>query len=59
MRELLEKKIIGNINSVSKGKMTAREAKINDLISRLKELDEASAIELQGRYIKVLRELKY
>ena len=59
MRELLEKKIIGNINSVSKGKMTTSEAKINDLISRLKEVDEASAIELQDRYIKVVRELKY
>ena len=58
MREMIEKKIIGKINGISNGRNTVQEAGVNELLERLKPLDEASAQELQEKYIKVVKSLK-
>ena len=54
----LERTIIGAINKVSKGELTTSQAGINAKISRLKEMDEVAAEDMQKRYIKALKEKK-
>lgn len=54
----LEKKIKGKINAIAKGEETIKDAGVNNLISRLKEIDEASAEDLQKKYIETVKSLK-
>jgi hypothetical protein len=51
----LEKKISGKINAIAKGTETAKGAGVNDLIKKLKKLDEAAAEELQKKYIVAVK----
>lgn len=54
----LEKKIKGKINAIGKGEVSPKEAGVNSLISRLKDVDEAVAEELQKKYIETVKSLK-
>lgn len=53
----LESKIIAKINAIESGKETIKDAGVNKLLSRLKEIDEAAAEELQKKYIATVKEL--
>ena len=53
----LEKKIIGKLKAIESGKETVKDAGVNKLITRLKEVDEAAAEELQKKYIATVIEL--
>ena len=53
----LERKIIGNISKVSKGELTVKDAGIGKLITRLKEMDEATAEDLQTKYVSTVKAL--
>ena len=54
---LLEKKITASLSAIASGRETIKDAGLNKLIARLKKTDEASAEELQKKYIAVVREL--
>ena len=53
----LEKKIIGKIRKIKTGKETVQDSNVNSLITRLKEIDEASAEEMQGKYVEAVKEI--
>jgi hypothetical protein len=53
----LEKKIKGKINAISKGTETVKDAGVNALITKLKNLDEAAAETLQKDYIAAVKKL--
>lgn len=53
----LEKKIIGNINKISKKEITVQDAGVGKMIQRLKEMDEAAAETLQKSYISTIKTL--
>lgn len=53
----LEKKINGKIKKISNGTLTIKEAGLNKMIERLKEVDEAAAEELNQKYIDTVKEL--
>lgn len=53
----LEKKISGNISKVAKKEITVKEAGIGKMISRLKEVDEAAAEDLQAKYVSTVKAL--
>lgn len=53
----LESKIIAKLNAIDSGKETIKDAGVNKLLSRLKEIDEAAAEELQKKYIATVKEL--
>lgn len=52
----LEKKIRGKIVAIKAGTATAKGSGVNDLLKRLKEIDEASAEDLQTKYIDAVKE---
>lgn len=58
----LEKKIIGKINKLKNAETKAegisviKEAEINKSIERLRQSDEASAEELNARYLEAVKE---
>ncbi|MEK6829808.1 MAG: hypothetical protein AABY15_06845 [Nanoarchaeota archaeon] len=54
----LEKKIQGKLNAIEKGEADAKGSGVNDMIKKLKEIDEASADALQEKYIKVVKNTK-
>ena len=56
-RDDLEKKITGKISKIDKGTLTVKDAGLNVLIKRLKELDEATAEELEKKYLATVRRL--
>jgi len=56
-RDDLEKKITSKISKIDKGTLTVKDAGVNVLIKRLKELDEATAEELKKKYIDTVRRL--
>lgn len=47
----LEKKIEGKISAIARGEIQAKGSGVNDLIVRLKQVDEVSATEMQKKYI--------
>jgi len=53
----LERKITGKINKISKKKITVQEANVNKMITRLAEMDEAAAEDLQKKYIATVKSL--
>lgn len=53
----LESKIIAKLNAIESGRETIKDAGVNKLLSRLKEIDEAAAEELQKKYIATVKEL--
>jgi L-asparaginase II len=53
----LEKKIIGKLKAIENGTETVKDAGVNKLITRLKSIDEASAEELQKKYIATVKSL--
>lgn len=53
----LESKIIAKLNAIDSGKEMIKDAGVNKLLSRLKEIDEAAAEELQKKYIATVKEL--
>lgn len=53
----LESKIIAKLNAIDSGKETIKDAGVNKLLSRLKEIDEAAAEELKKKYIATVKEL--
>jgi len=53
----LERKITGKINKVSKGELTVQEAAIGKMITRLAEMDEAAAEDLQTKYVGAVKKL--
>ena len=53
----LEKKIKGKISAIGKGDETVKDAGVNKLINRLKEIDETAAEELQKKYIATVKKL--
>jgi hypothetical protein len=53
----LERKITGKINKISKKEITVQEANVNKMITRLAEMDEAAAEELQKKYITTVKSL--
>lgn len=54
----LEKKITGKINAIAAGTETVKDAGVNKLITRLKDIDEAAAEELKKKYIETVKSLK-
>lgn len=55
--EELEKKILVKIKAIAKGTETAKGSGVNDLIKKLKGYDEATAEELQKKYIATVRKV--
>lgn len=55
---VLEKKITGKINGIANKTTTVKEAGVGKMITRLAELDEAAAEELQKKYIETVKSLK-
>ncbi len=55
---LIEKKIRGKLTAIANGSETPKDAGVNKLILRLKEIDEAAAEELQKKYIETIKSLK-
>lgn len=53
----LEKKITGKIRKIKNGTESVKDSNVNNLIERLKELDEAAAEELQGKYVEAVKEI--
>jgi hypothetical protein len=53
----LEIKIIGNLNKISKGDLTVKDAGVGKMIKRLSEMDEAAAEDLQAKYIATVKKL--
>ena len=54
----LEKNIKRKINAIANGTETVKEAGVNKMITRLKTIDEASAEELQIKYIETVKASK-
>ena len=54
----LEKKIQGKLNAIEKGEVDAKGSGVNDMIKKLKEIDEASAETFQTKYIEVVKNTK-
>jgi len=50
----LERNIIIKINKIDKGEMTAKESGLNKMIARLKQIDKATAEDLQIQYVAVV-----
>ncbi|MHA1942456.1 MAG: hypothetical protein ACW97P_12180 [Candidatus Hodarchaeales archaeon] len=51
----LEKKITVKIKAIENGTETVKDAGVNKLIARLKDIDLATAEELQKKYIKTVK----
>mgnify|MGYP001558862447 CR=1 FL=1 len=51
----LEKKIKGKLSSIESGETDAKGSGVNDLIKKLKTMDEAAAETLQNRYIEAVK----
>ncbi len=52
----IEKKIKGKINGIKNGTVEVKDSGVNDMLKKLKDLDEAAAEELQGKYIDAVKE---
>jgi len=53
----LERKITGSLNKISKGELTVKDAGVGKMITRLAEMDEAAAEDLQAKYIATVKKL--
>ena len=51
----VEKKIVSKIASIENGSLQAKGSGVNDLIKRLKEMDEAAAEKMQKKYIEAVK----
>jgi hypothetical protein len=51
----LEKKITGKLNGIKNGTVDVKGSGVNDLIKKLKGVDEAAAEKLQKSYIEAVK----
>lgn len=52
----LEKKIIGKISAIKNGTKTVKDSGVNEMITKLKAIDEAAAQEMQKKYVEAVKE---
>ena len=51
----VEKKILGKIASIENGSLEVKNSGVNDLVKRLREMDEAAAEKMQKKYIEAVK----